>query len=261
MAAPMRPCRPMRHRTRRDQEGAVMLVVLLVLMFATAGATISVRVTQAEFRAAGDDRMALQAQYLAEAAMSTALAYVDMQANRGLLTLMRRAQGLPGEPSPLPSMAPEVAEPEILTGGNSRNAVRFPQPSLELPLLQPGGEWPAMAAANVFAADALGSTGPLAAQVPERYLVDLTDCQLMPAALQPGAPIGGGRTGQRVVQFSCVLTARTRLTNLDAAGNAVGMQYHKDWLVDPANTLYYHHDPYGSVRESRASVLLPQMLQ
>src|SRR5690349_7281006 len=60
-------------RARRQREGAVMLVVMLFLMIATASAAISVRSTQSELESAGQDRIAHQTRSSAEAAMMATL--------------------------------------------------------------------------------------------------------------------------------------------------------------------------------------------
>jgi hypothetical protein len=54
-----------------------MLVVMLVLLVATAGAAVATRATQSELRAAGNQRQAVQTQQLSEIALLTALTYFD----------------------------------------------------------------------------------------------------------------------------------------------------------------------------------------
>lgn len=66
-----------RPRARRREEGAVMLVVMLVLLMTTATAVFAIHSTSSEIRAAGYSRQAMQTQYVGEAGIMSAFAWVD----------------------------------------------------------------------------------------------------------------------------------------------------------------------------------------
>ena len=68
------------HRRARSEEGAVMMVVMLILLTVTALAGISFQASQYDLRSAGNNRSALQTQYVSEAAMTTTLSWVDATA-------------------------------------------------------------------------------------------------------------------------------------------------------------------------------------
>ena len=60
-----------------------MLVVLLILMLATASSAVSMGTVQSELRATGDDRIAMQAHYVAETAIMTTLTWIDVLGQSG----------------------------------------------------------------------------------------------------------------------------------------------------------------------------------
>ncbi len=67
--------RPMRHP--KKEQGAVMIVVMLVLLAATASAVFAVHTTSYELRASGFQRQSMQSKYGAEAALSSVFGYVN----------------------------------------------------------------------------------------------------------------------------------------------------------------------------------------
>jgi hypothetical protein len=60
-----------------------MLVVMMVLLVATASAAVSVHSTQSELRAAGHHRQAIQTRYVSEAAMMTTISWIDQLGQSG----------------------------------------------------------------------------------------------------------------------------------------------------------------------------------
>lgn len=70
------PVAPKRAPANKEQ-GAVMIVVMLVLLAATASAVFAVHSTSYELRASGFQRQAMQSQYGAETALSAVLAYIN----------------------------------------------------------------------------------------------------------------------------------------------------------------------------------------
>ncbi len=62
---------------KQSQEGAAMLIVMLILLMSTATATFAIQSTGLEVRSAGHERQALQTYYVTEAGIEAALAWVD----------------------------------------------------------------------------------------------------------------------------------------------------------------------------------------
>jgi len=85
---------PPQRRPRRDQEGAVMLVVMLVLLMVTATAMVGIHTTAYEVRGAGYSRQALQTDYIGEAGAQSAMAWVDFYGPGALLQAMTRSSEL-----------------------------------------------------------------------------------------------------------------------------------------------------------------------
>lgn len=246
----------------------MMLVVMLILMIATASAAVSVHTTQSELLAAGQERVALQSRYASEAAMMSTISMIDLLGDSGQwLDVWREWNKVP---------APQMywyAEPEI-DPGNRHQSVRTTlgmetklQSTSEMPPLNApqsatggtggggsGGSSGSGGASSGIPIDPLGSFGPRQAYglPPEGYVVDVTDCAIAPSGHTPGAPVGGGSGSLKVVQFYCVLTARARIalpTTLPAPK--------RSWTF---GTFQYDQDPYTSEHDSRATILTPQMI-
>ncbi len=90
-------------RSRR-QQGAAMMIVMLVLLMSTGIATFAVRSTVSEIRASGHMRRALQTQHVAEAGIAAAFALVDRDSPAALLYAMDRS-----DPQPLDLYEPALA--------------------------------------------------------------------------------------------------------------------------------------------------------
>jgi len=94
----VKPQIPLRHDPKRgprqEQEGAVMLVVMLVLLMVTATALVGVHTTAYEVRGAGYSRQALQTDYIGESGAQSALAWVDFYGPGALLQAMTRSSEL-----------------------------------------------------------------------------------------------------------------------------------------------------------------------
>lgn len=71
-------------RRARSRRGVVMIIVLLAIMMVTLTATFAVYSTTQEIRSSGSDRRAVQAHYLAEAALNGGLAYFDSTGSLGM---------------------------------------------------------------------------------------------------------------------------------------------------------------------------------
>jgi hypothetical protein len=260
----MHPTRTSRHRAgllleRRAQrrEGAVMMVVLLVLMVATASAAVAIRSTQTEIHSAGQNRLAVQSHYAADAAMNSMFAYIDRLGPQQLCDFWREAYGMV-EP---PKMA-MYGEPEI-GSTQRRNVARAwagHLAGIQDPLL---GEGPALsnAVANPGSgtggggggggssgSDLLGSFGPRQAyglpEAKDAFAVDFTDCIKAPGSMNAGSQLNGPATEER---FFCTLTAHARLQTSSAASTRV-------WTF---GAVAYTQDPLVRAHDSRATVLTP----
>jgi len=90
----------------REREGAAMLIVMLVLLAATATATFAIHATSYEMRASGYGRQAMQTRYIAESGLQSGIAMVDEMHPASLEPAMQR--------STPPVLAP--IEPNLLPG-------------------------------------------------------------------------------------------------------------------------------------------------
>jgi len=72
------------------EEGAVMMVVMVVLLSVTALGVFSIHTTSYEIRAAGHSRQAMQAQYVSESALMSVLTYIDVLGPRSILEQERQ---------------------------------------------------------------------------------------------------------------------------------------------------------------------------
>jgi hypothetical protein len=238
-----------------------MLVVMLVLLVATATATISVQATQQELRSAGFQREALQARYVSETALMSTLSWVDALGDEFLNTWKY------WETNPPPIMA-YYGEPEI-DPGRRHHASRAFQGQLED--LQQGVEVPPIKIPD--GNDPASSLGGRSALIARPYVVDITDCQQSTAGHTPGAPIGGGPgSGVKVTSFYCTMTARARLcteklgspgecmANPEDGGDLLGVE--RDWqLTDAAGvTRNYEQDRFQVAHDSRATFITPEMI-
>jgi hypothetical protein len=198
---------------KRSEEGAVMLVVMLILLTATALAGISLQATQYELRAAGFDRTATQTQYVSETAMATTLSWIDATSLDG--SLMHHIDFWNNTAQPDVTM---FGEP-VLTPANRPDANRtqwIQQARLTAVTIPPI----TMTGANN---DPIGTFGPKSAYHPgtedtlvtdaslSDYVVDLYDCQRLPGAGTAGSQVNQTGSGTiRVFQLYCVVTARGR---------------------------------------------------
>lgn len=78
-------------RDRIKEQGATMMIVMMILLLSTASAAFAVHAATFEVRGAGHVRQALQTQYVAETGLMAALAYVDAIKPASLLYAMQRS--------------------------------------------------------------------------------------------------------------------------------------------------------------------------
>jgi hypothetical protein len=242
----------------------VLLIVLLVLLTATAMASVSLQATQGELRAAGNQRVGVQTQFASEAAMATTLAWVDATSLTGEFYTTHML-GWNAQPAPLMSV---FGEPEI-SAGNRAFASRSQwqqQRSLlfeTAPLTVRGGTVAGPAGAQV--PDPIGSFGPLTQYVPGfqtatapealvDYVVDMYDCQLLPVTASAGSlinDIGSGVPAQ--FQVYCVVTSRGR-SYVPTAGALT-----RSWTL--AGGAVYVARRFSAAQDSRGTLISPPILQ
>ena len=208
---------PKRRRVR-SEEGAVMLIVLLVLLTATTLAATSLQTTQFELRSAGYNRAAVQTEYVSEAAAMTTFSWVDATAMDKSFMLHLQAWNN-SDPPPMGVFG----EPEI-PSDNRRNSNRtqwIQQKALmhyTMPPITRSGF------VNGTFADPIGTLGPRSTYLPgiqvvpgspgadeANYVVDMYDCRQLPNTATVGYQVNQGGSGTlHEVQFYCVVTSRGR---------------------------------------------------
>ncbi len=202
-------------RTRkRSEEGAVMLVVMLILLTATALAGVSLQATQYELRAAGFDRTAVQTQYVSEAAMATTIAWVDAASLDG--QFLKQVGTYDSSPNPLDTT--KFGEPALTpTNRKDANRTQWSQQArltnVNLPpLTRPGSNNDPIGTFGPKSNYSPGTEDPLVTNAAlSDYVVDLYDCQPLPVTGTAGSQIN--QTGSGVaqqIQYYCVMTARGR---------------------------------------------------
>ncbi len=212
-----------------------MFIVMLILLVATALATIALQTTQAELRAAGSNRVSMQTQYIAENALISTLSYADAMATQDKFACVFLSVGAPRLP---PNMYP-YGETEVPQGYSffsvrsqwfnqkdfiqkSAAAVLPDFPPLSLANgVDTGGTVSGLADtigtlgpqaayrpgdAAVFAAQAAGNGPPGSNSNPD-YVVDFYDCKKLPAYASPGNPVDDSNP---YAPYYCVVTSRGR---------------------------------------------------
>lgn len=253
-----------RRRPVREREGAVMLIVLLIVLTATTLAATSLQSTQFELRNSGYGRAALQTQYVSEAAAMASLAWIDATAlDRSFMTHVNRWSDV------TPSMS-QFGEPEILTT-NPANANRMQwiyqealtnvtSPPITFPGYQRGSY-----------EDKYGSLGPRSTYVPgiqmednvvgTNYIVDMYDCRRLSNTASAGYQVNQGGSGtMQYFQMYCVMTSRGRTYVPYASGTAKKPQ--KTWTVrGPGGDVPYLVNRFTMAHDSRGAVITPPMVQ
>ena len=231
-----------------------MLVVMLFMLVATAAAVVSIRATQNELEAAGQERVMRQTRAASEAAMTTTIAWIDMLGDSGKWVDVWDEWMSAAAPPPMNFFG----EPPIQNNARHMAGRTY---SFQQNGPRKAGEHYPLSSAD--ATDPIGSFGPNQAYTlpfdaatfnPRRdmdmYAVDITDCALAPSSSSPGAPLSGGSESVSVVQFYCVLTAHV---SMRMAGNTAT----NDWTIGTAT---YSQPRYAVLNDSRATILTPQML-
>jgi hypothetical protein len=240
---------------QRSEEGAVMLVVMLILLTATALAGISLQATQYELRAAGFDRTAMQTQYVSETAMATTMSWIDAISLDGALknhiglwnNNTQPDLGWFGEPVLTPlnrqdasrtqwsqqAKLTTVTLPPITMPGASNDPIGTFES-----LYNPGTE-------NVVAVNATMSD----------YVVDMYDCRRLTGAGTPGSQVNQSGSGAiREFQLYCVVTARGRSFMV---GTYAGNQ--KTWQTGTGTP--YKVSRFAMAHDSRGTIVSPPIVQ
>jgi hypothetical protein len=204
-----------RRTRKRSEEGAVMLVVMLILLTATAMAAVSLQTTQYELRAAGYNRAALQTQYVSEAGANTSIAWVDATSmDRSFLQHIAAWNSQQYAPSMLLFGEPNV-DPSYRQNANRTEwrQQRVLTTVIMPPITKPGS--------TDGTTDPVGTFGPRSNYVPgvddsnhpgeTAYVVDLYDCRQLPNTGTAGSQVNQGGSGTlQQVQYYCVITSRGR---------------------------------------------------
>ncbi|HKP63463.1 MAG TPA: hypothetical protein VJV78_42300 [Polyangiales bacterium] len=192
-----------------------MLVVMLILLTVTALAGVSFQASQFDLRSAGNNRSALQTQYVSEAAMATTISWVDATSlDRSIMSHITN-WNLQDPPE-----MNWFAEP-ALTAGNRADANRTQW--MQQVHLTKNVKMPPITLANE-ANDPVGTFGPRVPLHPgtqERlstakenvsdYVVDMYDCRRLTGVGSPGSQVNQGGSGTiKEMQLFCVLTSRGR---------------------------------------------------
>jgi len=257
-----------------------MLVVLLIIMVTTSAAMLALHTVNSELRATGNQRLAQQTRGVADAAMVTTIAWIDLlgSTNQWLRTLeMWRTNGPPDM-----GAYPEPAIDPITTHGFASRTTMAAQRHLNIAAANEvgivcnhgdgaagsggaggagggGGSGGSGGSTSTSSdgcdspfdqANLVGSLGPQQAYaVPDDgYVVDITDCMLAPAALAPGSPLGGS-SSYDVIAFNCTVTARGRL---DISAGTRSWSY--------GSTPAYTQSVFASAHDARATIVTPEMI-
>lgn len=89
---------PARRRSRERREGVALLIVMFIILMATATAYFAIHATAFEVRASGHVRQSMQTQYVAETGAVAALAWVDRQGPVALQRAIRKTNQTYGAP-------------------------------------------------------------------------------------------------------------------------------------------------------------------
>jgi len=224
-----------------------MLIVLLIIMVATAAATVSVSSTQSEMQATGQERIALQTRYVAETAIVATEAWLNGIGNAGFEQFWNNWTAA-GAAAPDMSHYPEPP----YAAGTAARATMLEQRALSLVA---ASEVPALTGEMVDDGDPATWEDPVGAFGPNQayalpadtgYVVDFVECPLAPAAMTPGSPLGGGPGAARA--HICTVTARGRL---EVATDE------RQWTIGATN---FAQRVFASAHDSRAVVLTPEGL-
>lgn len=261
-------------RSRDSESGFVMLVVMMILLVATASAAVAIQTTQAELRAAGQERQAVQTRYVAEAGLMTTLAYLDLTASSADMISLKTQFEFPNAPPRMNVFAePEYSFNTVTGKGGTRHgafrlssisqrAINVQATSEVGVITEPtgtggsGGSGGSGGATNFV--DAYGSLGPGQAysavdEDSNTYVADVNDCIDV-----KNATAGNEVQHAGSVVLHCTVTIRARtMLNLNDPTHASSL-WHKWNMAGQAAA--FIQNPFTTAHDMRASVTLPPML-
>ena len=248
-----------------------MLMVMLILLVATASAAVSVHSVQTELRAAGHNRQAIQTQYASEAALMTSIAWIDMASSSGNLTALANSQNA----LPITGLRMfRFAQPEYETAKMRMNAMFLSSQqqannrqvdevqAMNAPQNPAAGSGGSGGSGGIaaLAPDLIGSFGPQQAYQPDpNWQVHVNDCQDAAAGGTEAGSIAAGVSssteGGTPKEWFCVVTSygRTVLSGYGDPLNPVttpGEDGH-NWTIG-ANI--YQSSKYSAAHDSRALI-------
>jgi hypothetical protein len=247
--------RARRQREKRE-EGAVMMVVLLILLTATALAGVSLQSTQFELRSAGYNRIAMQAEYVSEAAASTTIAWVDATSMDSSFLTHLAAWAAVDPPKMVLFGEPEVLKTNRMSANRTQWKQQKDLTAVVMPPLTETGS-------TIGTSDVVGSLGPRNPYLPGiqdmapasgstviDYVVDLYDCKQLPNTGTAGSQVNQSGSGSlHQIQYYCVVTSRGRAYVPGAPS--------KKWSVVSAGD--YIVNRFTMAHDSRGTIITPPM--
>jgi hypothetical protein len=249
-----------------------MLVVMLILMVATAAAAMSVQATQYELQAAGHERQALQTRYVSEAVMLTTVSWFDKVfdpvTGGGFTRFYDNCSRTddPDDPDDDPTPPLEMwryGQPEVDVATHTACRMTWlgmrqidPQSAgqgevspVTLPVspsqtVSPGEATP----------DYLGSLGPRQAYHPQLAFDPddgpdfVADFVCRPEIVEAGTVVAGSTTTTRTRRYYCVVTARA---SIELQGSAAS----RSWEFG-AET--FQQKMFSTYHETRMTLLTPE---
>ena len=221
-----------------------MLVVLMVLLMGTVGATIALDASRNGLRSAAHHRIGTQNRYAAEAVLLSAISRIDILGGPGY----QREIVTPWSTRPPPVME-RLGEPPILVDHDTARMYALEicdDPDTdEFPPVQVAGPG-AIVPSGVCApegTDESGTIGPGNAWEPTRYLADIYDCE------QISTMIPGQAQGASAKSLRCIITARARAGLASAPTNT--------WRMGGATD--YVQSTHQAAHDAQAVIVTPQL--
>lgn len=191
-----------------------MLVVMMVLLMATVSATIAIDASYNALRAAGHHVTGTRTRLMAEAALHTAVGYIELvpDVDRGIIQVGSEPNmQVFGWPNIDPGLNGEGRHHATRISDTGMSALQM---TGERPPVQAGKNldtsgFPTMSALGGFPADPNdvdGTTGRSVAWHPDRFVVDMYDCFEVSRSMVAGQGQGQGAGTRK--QLQCTLSAR-----------------------------------------------------
>ena len=236
----------------------MLLVVMMILLTATALAGVSLQATQYELRAAGFDRSAVQTQYISETAMATTLSWVDATSMDGSIKGHIAAWNDTTRPDVTMFGEPPLSDTNRIDTSRTMWKQQARLTNVILPPITVAGA----------DKDPVGTFGPKSQYHPgtedrdvideklSDYVVDMYDCQRLTGAGSPGTQVNQTGSGTiRVFQLYCVITARGRSFMFGSYASGTT----KIWKNGQGKKLEVSR--YAIAHDSRGTILSPPIVR